>query len=359
MAQLSLHSRRFYGGQARYDMFKTLFIFTLIAVSVFGARVCPDPSNPLHCYDFVASNGISWNDCRTLANNYVSTNGLTGQSWMATVNSAAEKSWLQAMPGRPTGTAQENYFMFVGGKYAGNSPRTFQWSEGPDGVKPIGGSAATGAQTCAAVGASFCDWPTGEPNNNPPPEDCMTLRLWDFAWNDLSCAAGLNIVRGCFVEMLHCAPDTDGDLKCDNVDNCPTVANPTQADYDFDGIGNPCDNCAAVSNPNQADADGDGLGDVCDNCRFVANANQADTDNDGVGNACDNCPTIANLSQLDGDADGVGDACDNCPAVSNPGQADSNGNGVGDACDNAGVCEQCQQNIMRVACARIPGCHMN
>ena len=83
------------------------------------------------------------------------------------------------------------------------------------------------------------------------------------------------------------APDQDGDGVADDVDNCPTVANPDQqlptyyADFDGDGYGDPddfvrqctqpvnyvtnkLDNCPAVNSPDLTDSDGDGIGDVCD-----------------------------------------------------------------------------------------------
>lgn len=41
------------------------------------------------------------------------------------------------------------------------------------------------------------------------------------------------------------AGDTDGDGICDDVDNCPAVANPDQADLDQDATGNPCDDADA------------------------------------------------------------------------------------------------------------------
>jgi hypothetical protein len=78
------------------------------------------------------------------------------------------------------------------------------------------------------------------------------------------------------------------------------------------------------------DLDGDGVADASDNCPTVANASQADTDHDGIGDACDSCP-----SGTDTDHDGVCDAVDNCPTVSNSSQQDSDGNGIGDLCDTS------------------------
>ncbi|MBM4337422.1 MAG: hypothetical protein FJ108_16170 [Deltaproteobacteria bacterium] len=134
--------------------------------------------------------------------------------------------------------------------------------------------------------------------------------------------------------------DADADGVCQNNDNCPAVANPTQANADGDNLGDACDNCPAVANNDQADGDVDTVGDVCDNCPAVANPTQANADGDNLGDACDNCPAVANNDQADGDADTVGNVCDNCPTVANTTQLDGAGgleippDGVGDACDN-------------------------
>jgi hypothetical protein len=90
----------------------------------------------------------------------------------------------------------------------------------------------------------------------------------------------------------------------------------------LDNAGNFRDACgpndvATASN----DPDGDGVPTRCDNCPSVANASQADQDNDGLGDACDNCPSVANVSQVNSnkdseDATGAptrGDACDPNP----------------------------------------------
>lgn len=179
--------------------------------------------------------------------------------------------------------------------------------------------------------------------------------------------------------------DSDGDGIMDSKDNCMFQANPDQADFDNDGIGDLCDddidgdkvkneydNCPYISNSDQKDTDGDGKGDVCDddidgdgflneqdNCPYKANPDQKDTDGDGIGDICsgdmdndkvidekDNCPEIYNPDQKDTDGDGKGDTCDedidndgvlntydNCPYISNSDQKDTDGDGKGDVCD--------------------------
>ena len=139
---------------------------------------------------------------------------------------------------------------------------------------------------------------------------------------------------------------TDGDTSIYPSWDGPFCFSIQTSDADGDGVKDPVDNCISVANPSQSDGDGDGIGDVCDIC--------TDTDGDGFGdpgyaaNTCpvDNCPSVANPSQTDIDFDGMGDACDpdadgdgvlnvadNCPYKANPLQEDDDGDGIGDICD--------------------------
>jgi hypothetical protein len=167
--------------------------------------------------------------------------------------------------------------------------------------------------------------------------------------------------------------DSDRDLLPDCDDNCPEVANISQADLDGDGLGDACDAdvdgdgvdddedlCPGVAD-DQRDQDGDGLGDACDEdrdgdevdneqdgCPDIFEFFQIDSDGDGLNAGCDNCPTTPNADQQDTDRDGQGDACDddidndgvanaadNCVEVFNPDQSDLDANGIGIACDEA------------------------
>ena len=79
-----------------------------------------------------------------------------------------------------------------------------------------------------------------------------------------------NRLDATFVRSDDTTPDSFTILK--SPDNCPLVANPSQADGDSDDVGDACDNCLVTSNTDQLDTDGDGAGDACD----------LDDDNDGL-----------------------------------------------------------------------------
>ena len=120
----------------------------------------------------------------------------------------------------------------------------------------------------------------------------------------------------------------------------PVVEKETDASFDTDGDGfaDADDNCAGTQNATQADADFDGIGDACE---------LLDADHDGINDDVDNCPDNKNTTQLDSDQDGTGDACeedtdddlipdpmDNCPVAINPLQHDKDNDGKGDICDD-------------------------
>ena len=117
-----------------------------------------------------------------------------------------------------------------------------------------------------------------------------------------------------------------------------TVTAVTVVDGDKDGILDHLDNCPTVANPDQANLDAEdektkGLpveGDACD----------SDIDGDDVPNDKDSCPKnkLYNLEKdkaecTDTDGDTVSDAKDNCKDVKNPDQKNHDNDVNGDECD--------------------------
>ena len=100
------------------------------------------------------------------------------------------------------------------------------------------------------------------------------------------------------------AADADGSLLDDAAPDGPPVDGPP-SDLDGDGIANAVDNCPSVANPTQANEDGDAFGDRCDPCPVTAD--NTDIDGDGVGDDCDPNPTVGGdqIAVFEGFADGL------------------------------------------------------
>ena len=110
------------------------------------------------------------------------------------------------------------------------------------------------------------------------------------------------------------AKDGDGDKVADGVDNCPTIANPDQANKDGDAQGDACD----------ADADNDGISNV-DEAKFGSNPLDADSDDDGLRDGLEPQPGddvdndgLPGIRDPDSDGDGLPDGLEAGVTTANP-----------------------------------------
>lgn len=103
----------------------------------------------------------------------------------------------------------------------------------------------------------------------------------------------------------------------------PELVHFQDADIDDDGIPNEIDNCPSIANPTQEDCDSNSVGDVCD----IANGTVTDCNTNGIPDSCD----ILSGELQDCNLNGIPDPCE----ILSGAVTDINGNNIPDSCDVA------------------------
>jgi hypothetical protein len=129
-------------------------------------------------------------------------------------------------------------------------------------------------------------------------------------------------------------PDLDGDGVVAG-DNCPGVANPSQADSDGDGTGDACDPDAPTPTPTPTATPGTPTPTPTASATPTATGTPTPTPTASVTPTVTPAPTPT-PGTGDADGDGVSDGSDNCWQTPNPLQEDDDGDTKGNACEAAG-----------------------
>ncbi|MDE0930249.1 MAG: thrombospondin type 3 repeat-containing protein [Halioglobus sp.] len=122
--------------------------------------------------------------------------------------------------------------------------------------------------------------------SDPVTSSLITLIIVDLYFEDIDTFYPKNVARLSVAYDMELASivneDLDEDGLADSADNCPSVANFDQANFDgvFNDGGDACD----------TDDDNDGVYDIEDNCPRLPNAGQVDSDNNGIGDSCQGLP---------------------------------------------------------------------
>jgi prepilin-type N-terminal cleavage/methylation domain-containing protein len=124
-----------------------------------------------HLYKFV-STIVTWNAANTAA----ATNVVGGQTgYLATITSAAEQTFVIGLVGGSR--------VYLGGSDSAGTG-AWRWVGGPEAGTQFWAGAAAGS----AVGGSYTNWASGQPDN-PGSERCLELyQPFGNKWNDIGCS---------------------------------------------------------------------------------------------------------------------------------------------------------------------------